>query len=248
MTKPDRRAQAREKMSLVLKERMEAFLEENACLGEGDLRAEITLEALQRTETRNHWLIEGKRLYRADVMQMILEMVASGYSLPAILDLPGFPRGITVMGWLKEYKDFREMFEAAGQFYAMVKAHEAETILDDSNDPKQAFRDKARSSLRMRMAEAFNPKLYGKKQIIDVSHHLDDLPSDQLISQFKSRLLAHRALWEEKLGVKIIVPALDDGKIQDAEVVETGLVTLDPERAGFQGYDETNDFEEGLVL
>ena len=92
------------------------------------------------------------------------------------------------------------MFEAAGQFYAMVKAHEAETILDDSNDPKQAFRDKARSSLRMRMAEAFNPKLYGKKQRIDVSHHLDDLPSDRVDQRAssKSRLLAHRAPREEK--------------------------------------------------
>ena len=112
MTKPDRRAQAREKMSLVLKERMEAFLEENACLGEGDLRAEITLEALQRTETRNHWLIEGKRLYRADVMQMILDMVASGYSLPS-WTCPASP-GHHGHGRLKEYKDFREYVRGGG--------------------------------------------------------------------------------------------------------------------------------------
>ena len=241
-----RSEEARIKMNLVLQERMSEFLEGNPCFGAGDIRAEITLEALQHTETRVHWRIEGRNLYRADVMQLILEMVSAGYSLPAILDLPGMPKGITVMGWLKDYKPFREMFEVAGQFYAMVKAHEAETILDENEDPKQAYRDKARASLRMRMAEAFNPKLYGKKQIIDVSHHLDDLPSDQLISQFKSRLLAHRQLWEEKLGVKIIVPALDDAPVQDAEVVETGLVTLNPEMAGFQG--QVSEFEEGLEL
>lgn len=241
-------AEHRQKISLVLQERIAHFLDENACLGQGDLRAEVTLESLQRTETRDFWIIEGRRCTRAEIMEIILDSVSAGYSLPAILGMPGFPKGRTVMSWIKDYRPFREMLEIAGQFYGIVKANEAEEILDGSDDPKQAFRDKARADLRMRMAEAFNPKVFSKKQMVDVTHHLDDLSSEQVADRFRSKLIANRKIIEEKLGIQIIVPSLDERPTLEAHVVEEAIV-VDPETAGFQGAEPVaSDFEDGLDL
>ena len=51
------------KLPLTLQAAMGNYFECNPCLGQGDLRAPITLEALQRTETADHWIIERKRKY-----------------------------------------------------------------------------------------------------------------------------------------------------------------------------------------
>ena len=237
------------KVNMVVQERISRFLENNACLGAGDLRGEITLEALQRTETKDVWIIERRRCTRADVMEIILDSISAGYSLPSILSIPGFPEGRTVMGWIRDYKPFREMMDIAGQFYGMAKANEAELILDGSDDPKTAYRDKARADLRMRMAEAFNPRVFSKKQIVDHNHHLDDLSSEQVISQFKSKLLSHKKFWEEKLGVQIIVPTLEE-KVQDAEVVDETPADPNPETLGMEGMEPVADADwaDGLDL
>jgi len=220
------------KMSITLQDRVANWLAENSSLGLGDLRTPVTLEALQRTESADYWVIERMRLGRAAIMELMLDMVADGYSIPAILSLPGMPKSRTVMGWIREYRPFRELLEVAGEMYAHVKANEAEEILDGSLDPEQAFRDKARADLRMRLAENFNPKKFGKKQQIDVNHH-DDLSNDDVISRLRSVLISHRDVIEEKMGIKIIIPTFD------AEVVsvepEPEPTPAEPMTLGFQG-------------
>ena len=200
------------KLPLTLQAAMGNYFECNPCLGQGDLRAPITLEALQRTETADHWIIERKRLSRADVMELCLDMVATGYSIPAILAIPGFPKHRTYMGWLLDYKPFADLMEVAEKMRAIILAEQALDIVDATTDPKMAFRDKTRADLRMRMAEVFHSKKYGKKQLIDVTHH-DDLSGDEVWSRFRSILITHASMIQEKTGIKIDVPC------EDAEIV-----------------------------
>lgn len=201
------------KMPIALQDRMDQWFSENASMGEGDLRAAVTLEALQRTEIRDTWTINRRKMNRNAVMELLLDMVASGFSLPAILHLPGMPKARTVMSWLEDYKQFRELMDVADKMYAMQKAHEAEMILESSDDPKQAFRDKAKSDLRMKLAEVTNPRRFGKKTQVDVQHHMDDLSSPEVWSRFRSILISHQAMIQENTGIKIEVP------IQEAEIV-----------------------------
>lgn len=234
-----------ERITLNLQDRVASWLEENAPIGLGDLRLAVTLESLQRTETADYWIIERKRLGRADVMELILDMVASGYSLPAILSLNGFPKSRTVMGWMKDYKAFREMFDVAGEMYAFVKAHEAEMILegtgDEKADGKAAYRDKARSDLRMRLAENFNSKRFSKRSIADVNIH-DDLASEEVISRFRALLISHAETIEAKTGVKITIPTLDAEIVQEAEVPEPDPMTL-----GMEGLENRPEDSNGPV-
>jgi hypothetical protein len=231
------------KMPLALRERVTKYLSENPCLGIGDMRTNITLEALRKTEVKSYWIIEDKRLDRSNVMLLLLDMVADGYNLPSILDLPGMPKPVTVMEWMKDFKEFRELMDAAGEFYALRKANEAEDILDNSDNPKQAFRDKARADLRMKLAENFNPKRFAKKQQIDVNHH-ETLPEDELVTRLKSVLISHKQAFESKLGIKIIIPGIEDAPVEDATIInaepEAEQEAPPPQTIGFEGMEYTD--------
>ena len=204
------------KLPLTLMEAMGNYFASNPCLGQGDMRANITLEALQRTEQADHWTINRKKLSRADVMELTLDLVASGFSLPAILATTGMPKNRTIMSWLNEYRPYAELMEVAENMRAIILSEQALDIID-APDPtgKQAFRDKSRAELRMRLAESLHPRKYGKKTQVDVNHRLDDLSSPEVWSRFASVLTVHASMIEAQTGIKILVPA----EVRDAEVV-----------------------------
>ena len=203
------------RLPLTLQDAMGSWFAENACMGQGDLRTPITLEALQRTEQADYWVINKKKLGRAEVMELTLDLVASGYSLPALLKVPGFPKPRTMMSWLGNYRPFADMMEVAEKMRAIILSEQALSILDGSDDKDQAFRDKARADIRMRMAEVFHSKKFGKKSQVDVTHHMEDLTGDEVWSRFSSILISHRDMIKEKTGISIDVPC------QDAEIVTT---------------------------
>ena len=228
-------------LPLTLQEAMGRYFEENASLGEGDLRASITLEALQRTETADHWVIYRKKRSRADVMELLLNLVASGFSIPAILQEPGMPHPRTYMGWLNDYKPFAELMEQAEKMRAIILAEQSLQIMDGCEDPKMVFRDKTKAELRMRMAEVLHGKKFGKKQNVDVTHNFMDLSSPEVWSRFESVLISHAALIEANTRVKIIVP-----KIEEAEIVKEEVETSVPDQAsiGMQGNNQWDFLEE----
>lgn len=221
------------KLPLTLQEAMSNWFAENASLGNGDLRTPVTLEALQRTETADYWVVNRKKLGRAEVMEVMLDMVASGYSIPALLAITGMPKHRTVMSWLVDYKPFADSMEVAERMRAMVLAEQALEIVDGSTDDKQAFRDKVRSDLRLKMAEIFNPKKYGKKQMIDVTHHLDDLSGSEVWSRFRSILISHQEMIQKNTGILIEVPVQDAEIVQDFDAVE--FPEPDPMHIGMEG-------------
>ena len=61
------------KLPLTIRESMSRWFEENASLGLGDLRANITLEMLQRTETADTLDGGAQDLGRADLMELSLD-------------------------------------------------------------------------------------------------------------------------------------------------------------------------------
>lgn len=209
-------------LPITLRDAMQSFFELNPSVGTGDLRAAVTLEALQRQECVDSWTIQGKKLGRADVMELMIDMIANGFTIPKILKHPGMPRPRTVMGWMDNYKEFRLAVEAAEKWQAMLMTEEAIDILDGSDDPLQTGRDKARADLRMKIAEALNPKKYGKRQQVDVSHSLADVSSEEAWGRFKSILISHQTAIEEQTGVKLVMPIID------AEIVEKEEEKEDP--------------------
>jgi hypothetical protein len=219
------------RMPLTLMDAMGHYFASNPCIGQGDLRAAITLEALQRTETQDYWIVNRKQLSRADVMELMLDMVASGYSIPALLAVPGMPKARTVMNWISDYKTFADLMETAEKMRAIILAEQALEIVDEP-DPsgKQTFHQKTRADLRIRMAESMYAKKYGKKQTVDVTHH-DDLTGPEVWSRLQSVLTVHQALIEEKTGIKILLPA-QGVAVVDAEVE---MPTDDIPTLGMQG-------------
>jgi hypothetical protein len=250
VTLPNERPGLVGQLPLTVMEAMSRFFENNVCLGRGDLRAEITLEALQRSETADHWIINRKKLSRADVMELMLNLVAEGHSVPSILSIPGMPKNRTYITWMNEYKVFSDMMEVAEQMRATILSEQAIEIID-SADPtgKRAFRDKARADLRMKMAEVLHSRKFGKKQTVDVHHSLDDLSSPEVWSRFASVLTVHADMIEAKTGIKILLPA----DVREAEVLhfdegdqpEPDIATL-----GMEGAlpDDEGDWNSGLDI
>ena len=227
-------------LPITLRESMETYFRENPCLGQGDLRANITLENLQRTETADHWQVCGKRLSRADVMEMALHLVAEGYSIPALLKIPGMPRSRTFMGWVNDYKVFADLMARSEQIRAAILAEQAVEILDATTDSKKAFINKNRADIRMRFAEVLHSKKYGKKQILDVQHH-DDLSAPETWSRLTSFLTVHAKLIQENTGIQVIVP-----NFEEAVVVEPEAEVTEQETLGMQGDLTEPDFTEGI--
>jgi len=218
-------------MPLTIQEAMSGYFQNNACLGEGDLRVPVTLEALQRNESQDVWTIGNRKLGRANVMELSLDMVSSGYSITSLFGITGFPKPRTFMQWMTDYKPFADLMEQAEKMRAIILAEQALDIVD-SSDAKTAFKNKIRADVRMRLAEAFNPKKYGKKQQIDVTHNLDNLSSEETWSRFRSILVAHKDMIAERTGIKVEIPC------EDAEIVETVVEEtpeVDPMTLGMQG-------------
>ena len=206
---------AKGELPLTIQEAMGNYFENTACLGEGDMRAPVTMEALQRTETRDFWVIYKKKRSRAEVMELMLNLVAEGFSIPAILQEPGMPQPRTYIAWLSDYKPFADLMEQAERMRALILSEQSLEIMDNCSDPKMVFRDKTRAELRMKMAEVLHSKRYGKKQNVDITHSLGDLSSPEVWSRFRSVLISHAELIQNNTGVKIEVPT-----IQDAEVIK----------------------------
>jgi hypothetical protein len=209
------------RVPLTLVDAMEMFFTENPSLGVGDLRADITLEALQRTEHQDHWTICGRKLDRASVMETILDLTARGYSIPAILQQPGMPKPRTYMAWCNDYKVFADMMAVAEQMRAIILAEQALNIVDlPDPDGSQTFKHKIQSDLRVRLAEIFNPKKYGKKQVIDINRH-DDANPAEMWSRFISVLSVYKQMIFDKTGIKVIMPGESEDMVAtaDAEVV-----------------------------
>jgi len=202
------------RLPVTLQEAMGNWFGENSSLGQGDLRTPVTFEALQRTEQADYWVVNRKRLGRAEIMEMMLDLVASGFSMPTILATHGMPKPRTVMTWLADYRPFADLMETSEKMRAIILSEQALEILDGSQDDKQAFRDNARATLRMKMAEVMHSKKFGRKQQVDITHHLDDLMPEEVWTRFSSILQSHKDMIEAKTGIKIEVP------FQEAEVVK----------------------------
>lgn len=209
-------------LPITLRDAMQSFFELNPSVGTGDLRAAVTLEALQRQECVDSWTIQGKKLGRADVMELMIDMIANGFTIPKILKHPGMPRPRTVMNWMENYREFRLAVEAAEQWQAMLMVDEAVDALESSDDPLQTGRDKAKADLKMKIAASLNPKKYGKKQQLDLGMEKDSRTPEEQWSVFAAILEAHRPLIEERTKFKLVVPVID------AEIVEKEEEKEDP--------------------
>ena len=230
------------RLPLTLQSAMSTYFEENASIGFGDLRAEITLEALQRTETKDSWTIQGKRLGRCDVMELIISMIAQGYSVPSILGVHGMPTGRTYIAWQTDYRPFAESIELAEKMKAEILAFQALEIADlPDPDGSQTLKHKLASDLRMRLSEIYNPKKFGKRQIIDVNRN-DDVDPSAMWQRFISVLQTYKSMIYEKTGIRVIIPGQEQETlaVADAEVVDEAL-----EEAGMEGtatpYTDYND-------
>jgi len=237
------------KIPPTIKDALTHYFEHNPPLGPGDGSAAVTLEMLQRKQNRKDWQVYGRSMSKAEVMEVLIDLVASGFPIPKILEeAPGFPTMVTILEWLKDYKAFRDMMEVADHACAMVLAHRAEQILESSNDPKQVFRDKAKSDLKMRLAEAIFPKRFGKKQQIDVTHTLDELSSPEIWSRFRSVLISHASMIEQETGIKMIIPDAIDAEIVHTEELAP-VAPLNPRTLGMQGdADPESNWDEDLEL
>jgi hypothetical protein len=226
---------------------METYFLENPSVGEGDLRAEITLEALKRTEMQDHWTIAGKKLGRADIMELLLDLTARGYSVPAILQQNGMPKPRTYMGWITDYKVFADSMEIAERMRAIILAEQALEIVDlPDPDGSQTFKHKIQSDLRIRLAEIFNPHKFGKKQMIDITRH-DDMDPSEMWSRFVSVLSVYRQMIFDKTGIKITFPGQPEEELllaTEAEVVEDEMESL-----GMEGTTTpTTPYDDMLVM
>jgi hypothetical protein len=228
---------------------MEEYFEENPTIGMGDLRGSMALEILQRREGGDSWMIHGKKCSRADVMEIIVDMMCEGYLIPDILAYKGegvagdtkMPKKITVANWINDYADFRKALEAAEMMYAFQKVSEAEHILDGSDDVKQTNRDKARADLRMQLAQALHSKKFGKKQTIDVQHH-DEISGPEAWTRLKAFLVNNQKLIEEHTGIGLNVPVIEAEVIEDPVQETPDVMTL-----GMEGGTTKGSFEEGLL-
>jgi hypothetical protein len=217
---------------IALQEAVAGWFEENACLGAGDLRSTTSMQMLTLNEHKDYWTIMGRKMGRSEIMELMLDMVSSGHSIPQILSTPGMPRARTYNAWLHDYQPFAEAMEIAEHMYAMIQVQDAVDILDSSDDDKQAYRDKCRSDIRIRLGEVYNAKKFGRKQIVDVNHHNDNQTPAEMGSRFRSMLISHKAQIEELTGLQIIVPC------QDAEIIPPpaeDFSEIDFSRLGMQG-------------
>ena len=235
-------------LQLPLQDAMHTWFSSNTCIGKGDVRAVITTEALQRTEMQDTWEVSvpdpftnrsyKKKMYRADVMEFILDFTAMGYSLPKLLSIEGMPKARTIINWIHDYKPFANLLEIAEQMRAIVLSEEA-LVISDEDDPtggRMAIHQRNRIDIRMRIAESIHARRYGKKQLVDVTHH-EELGGSEVWTRLASVLSVHRETIEANTGIRITLPA------QDAEILsvtpdETPTLTM-----GIQG-EQTPGVEE----
>ena len=230
------------KLPITVQAAMEDWFCANPCMGRGDMRAEVTLDALRRTECADYWIVNRKKLDRAAIMELMLDLVASGFSIPAILAIPGMPKNRTYITWINEYKVFADLMDIAEQMRATILSEQAIEIMDNPDDPlgKQALRDRGRADLRMRMAEVLHTRRFGKKQMMEVTHKTDDLSSPEVWSRFRSVLVTHADMIQSATGIKIIVPS----ETIDGEVIrpdEPGFFEQDPATLGMEGATPSED-------
>ena len=141
-----------------------------------------------------------------------------------------------------------QMMEVAEQMRAIILAEQALDIVDlPDPDGSQTFKHKIQSDLRIRLAEIFNPKKYGKKQIVDVTHH-DDVNPAEMWSRFISVLQVYRQMIFDKTGIKIIIPGQPE---EISATVEAEVVDDELEALGMEGeirpetvYDDMLTFDE----
>ena len=219
-------------LPFTLQESMEAWFSETAPLGDGDIRTPVTLEALQRAEVKDTWVVCRRKRTREELMQMIVDLVASGHSLPSLWKQEGMPKPITIARWTKEYRPFSEALEAAEKLRGIFLAESALEILDGSTDKDQAYRDNARANLRMRMAESLNSKKYSKRVIATTDEDVV-LAEKDLVSQFRALLLSHQKSFEEKMGIEVKVLTMDAEVV--AQVAEDDDYDIDPLTLGMGG-------------
>lgn len=212
---------------------MGTWLENNASLGPGDLRTVATLEALVKAEVRDTWTVLGKKLTRLQLMELIVDMMAERHSMLDLLAVAGMPKAKTVMVWMQDYKAFREAVAFAEKMRAMLLTDEAVKIVDGST-AKTAFQNKIRADLRMKVAAALDPRKYGKRLSIDQGDQTDNMSEEELWSRMRSILVAQAGLFQEKTGIRMEIPP-----VQDAEIVPAPTPAeqfdLDPATLGIQG-------------
>ncbi|HET9161555.1 MAG TPA: hypothetical protein VFN88_13170 [Caulobacteraceae bacterium] len=92
---------------------------------------------------------------------LICDGLAEGKSLACVLrENPDLPRNSTVMRWLAEHEDFRELYELARRFQAEVLFDEIREIADGEN-AQDPWRASLRVSSRKWMVARMHPKKYG---------------------------------------------------------------------------------------
>lgn len=119
--------------------------------------------------------------YSSQMADAVCEKIMDGLSLRKIEALPGMPRRITILKWLRENPEFQTQYAHAREEQAELLAEEILEIADDgkpdfSFDPEQGLivdgdaiqRARLRVDSRKWIASKLKPKKYGDK--IDHNH------------------------------------------------------------------------------
>lgn len=214
-----------------LEDRIGMFFEENACAGPGDVRGLMTADALLAIEDRDVWTIANRRMDKSAVMALVVELLYE-YPLTAILRMTGMPKPKTVSSWLDRFPSFRQAFESGERFRGLLRAEEAMEIADTATE-KTAKSKKLQVDVRLRLAEAYDPKRFAKRTIAEDPNDLSRLTDREVEDKFMALLQNNKEALEKKLGVKVLLNDKGEfvGAVESASIIDS-IPKAEPVAAG----------------
>lgn len=208
---------------LTIQDGLSMWFANNAPTGKGDLRTTITLQMLSARENQNEWTIQGHRMDRDAIMNLIIDLVCEGHSFTKLFKVPGFPRARTISNWLEDYPAFERALSQAQKLGSIVWVEEAKDIADGAT-PKTAFAAKLKSDIRLRLAESYHPKKFGRKVQVEDERDLGR-NQEEAQDRMKQILQVHKAKLETIFGIQIILPQNGPVEIvKKSEVIEAAEV------------------------
>ena len=204
-----------------ISDRVNVWFDELTCQGIGDVRGLVTADALLANEDRNEWTIGHRKLDRSAVMVLIVELLFE-YPLTEILRMTGMPRPRTLASWLERYPSFAQAFESGERMRGLLKAEEAQEIADTATE-KNVKSKKLQVDVRLRLAEAYDPKRFARRATDEDPRDLSKLTDREVEDKFKAFLESNKQALEDRLGVRFLMDEKGNpiGAIERASVIES---------------------------
>jgi hypothetical protein len=182
-------------------------------------------------------------IYSDELATKICRLVAEGFSLRQIGDLPQMPHKRTVKRWLAENPTFQERYAQAKEEMAEHFAEEMLEIADDGSndwierevesgkiikvvDHEHIARSRLRVDTRKWLMSKLLPKKYGEK--LDVDAHID------LVARLLAMTPAERLARANQLleGAAQYLPALDHVESEQVDESKADSIPDSAERSG----------------